>query len=775
MPLERSPRRFIMAKWRYAIQQPTTYSGVAVIAVIWGGIYLCGGAEHQHAYQAYILTLIVLFAMTLAVVRELHSRSNMQNLQRSNQSLEQTNLLLHTALNNMPHGLCMFDRDQRLVVCNARYGEIYGLGPEQIKPGTALHSILEARVAAGVSPQDAEGYVRTRLNEVAEGNPYYAENQLSDGRIYAISHQPMRDGGWVAIHQDISDHKKIESALLDSTEALRNSNARFAAALQNMSQGLCMTDSSQRILVANERYRQIYNLPAELVEPGTTLSKIFEFRSASGNYVGPNSNEYIAAQLNIATDIEKLGNGRVVLILRHAMADGCWLTTHEDITERWRNEARVAFLAHHDALTGLLNRAALVEKIEDACAHHRRRGENFNVLMVDLDRFKQVNDTFGHPAGDELLKQVAERLKPSLQENDVLARLGGDEFAVVQVNDTKNGDAAETLATDIISHLADPFSIHGNVVSIGASVGIALAPAHGVDADDLLKKADLALYRAKTLGRNLYAVFEPSLGEAAVERHILESELRRALGRNELEVHFQPIVDTKTLRMCGAEALIRWRHPEKGMIPPSLFIPLAEESGTILQIGEWVLQKACNEAVKWPPSVKVAVNLSAVQLRSSTLLDYVMCVLVESGLAPERLELEITETALIEHGADCLALLRKLKNLGITIALDDFGTGYSSLNHLTMFPFDKIKIDKSFIKHMTNRADCAAIISAVLALARSLEIETTAEGVEKVEQLRILRLAGVSSVQGFLSQPPCSSSELVFDASLDKGAVENAA
>ena len=669
----------------------------------------------------------------------------------------------------------MFDRDQRLVVCNDRYGEMYALNPEQTKPGTTLRAILEARISAGISPDDAEQYIRTRLDEVAGGKPYYAENELSNGRVYAVSHQPMLTGGWVAIHQDVTEHKKIERALIESTAALKDSNARFTAALQNMSHGLCMIDSTQKLLVANERYRQIYNLPQELVQPGTPVSRIIEFRLASGNYIGPAVEEYIAAQLNNPTDIEKLGSGRIVMILRHPMSDGCWLTTHEDITERWRNEARVSFLAHHDALTGLANRPALVEKIEDACARWRQWNEQFNVLMIDLDRFKHVNDTLGHPAGDELLRQVADRLKGALRETDVLARLGGDEFAIVQVNDFTEGGGGETLAARIIDLVSEPFSVDGKVVSIGASIGIALAPQHGINASDLLKMADLALYNAKYLGRNRYIIFEPALAQAAVEKHLLGNELRQALERGEFEVHYQPIVDTKTLKMCSAEALIRWRHPIKGMVLPDHFIPFAEESGAIVNIGEWILHAACREASKWPSSVKVAVNLSAVQLRSPNLLDYVMCVLVETGLSPERLELEVTETALIEHEAECLVLLRRLKNLGITVVLDDFGTGYSSLSQLTMFPFDKIKIDKSFTKNMTYRADCAAIISAVLALAHSLDIQTTAEGVEKEDQLRILRLAGVSTVQGYFIQRPCPASELKFDDLPVTGVVEDAA
>ena len=728
-----------------------------------------------YAIAGTILTVIVLIVVVLGARQKAHILSATDDLKRSKDSFEHANHLLNTALKNMTYGLCMFDRNQRLVVGNERYAEMYAIAPEKTKPGTTLREILEERVRIGKAPENAGEYIRTRLQEVATHTPLYKEDQLRDGRVYAVSHQPMPDGGWVAIHQDITEHKTIERALIESTAALKASNERFAAALQNMSQGLCMFDSARKVLVANERYRQIYELPEHLVQPGTPISQIIEFRAARGNYDGPVTPESLASRLNNPTDIEKLGNGRVIMILRHAMADGGWLTTHEDITERWRNEARVSYLAHHDALTGLANRSALVEKIEDACARCRRWSEKFNVLLIDLDRFKQVNDTFGHPVGDELLVEVAERLKSTLRETDVLARLGGDEFAIIQSNHTGQDDAAETLATRIVALISEPFSVDGNVVSIGTSIGIALAPSHGTQANDLLKMADLALYQAKDFGRNRYAIFEPALGQAVLNKHKLDSELRHALEHNEFEVHYQPIVDTKTLGMRSAEALIRWRHPTSGLIVPDHFIPFAEESGLILRIGEWVIQRACEEAVKWPSFMKVAVNLSAVQLRNPSLLDFVMCALVESGLPPERLELEVTETALIEYETESLMLLRKLKNLGTTVVLDDFGTGYSSLSQLTMFPFDKIKIDKSFTKNMTTRADCAAIITAVLALARSLNIQTTAEGVETNDQLRIFRAAGVSAVQGYLIQPPCPASELKFESSLDAKVAEHAA
>ena len=541
-----------------------------------------------------------------------------------------------------------------------------------------------------------------------------------------------------------------------------------------------MFDAQERLVVFNKRYLEMHGFTADVVIPGSSFIELLRYRYATGLLAEDPERfraeilEQLAAGRTFSLVI-KTTDGREFAVVYRPMSDGGWVTTHEDITERRQSEARIAHMAHHDALTGLANRAALMGGVEDACDRCRRSGDGFNLLMLDLDWFKQVNDTFGHPAGDELLRQVAVRLKATLRSSDVLARLGGDEFAIIQLNDIHQGEAAETLASRVIEVLAEPFSVSGNVVNIGASIGIMLAPEHGFYADDLLKRADLALYHAKSLGRNRYAMFEPILGQAVVEKHVLENELRRALAQGEFELHFQPIVDTKTRKMCSAEALIRWRHPERGLIAPDQFVPFAEETGLILEIGEWVLQTACNEAVKWPPSMKVAINLSAVQLRSAALLDQIMCVLAETGLPPERLELEVTETALIEYGAEAPVFLTKLKNLGITVALDDFGTGYSSLSQLTMFPFDKIKIDKSFTKNMTNRADCAAIISAVLALAQSLDIHTTAEGVEKEEQLRILALAGVTTIQGFLIHRPCPASELNFEKSPVAGAVQYAA
>jgi diguanylate cyclase (GGDEF)-like protein len=694
---------------------------------------------------------------------------------RQARNLAHKTKILTITLDNIPHGLCMLDANARLTVCNNRYAEMYGLSSAQTKPGTSIREVLEARIASGNSPEVAEDYIAKRLQEITRTEPYHVTDQLRDGRFISVTHQPLAGGGSVAIHQDVTDQKLLEAELIKSATALKDSNSRFNAAVQSMSQGLCMFDAAQKVVIANERYRKIYGLPEELAKPGTPLSCILEYRASNGTFRGPALAEYLRCSLDRPSEIQELGNGRVVQILRHKLADGSWLTTHEDITERRRSEIRVSFMALHDSLTGLFNRAALVEKIADACARYRRRGEAFNVFMLDLDRFKQVNDTFGHPAGDDLLQQVAQRLKSTLRETDVLARLGGDEFAIIQASDGSPREAAESLANRIIRLIADPFLIEGNDVTIGTSIGIAFAPEHSVDADDLIKLADLALYETKSRGRNAFTCYEPALSERVTARHTLEGDLRRAILQHQLEVHYQPVFDLKSGAICCAEALVRWRHPTKGLISPDQFIPLAEETGLIAQIGEFVLQTACSDATSWPAATKVAVNLSTLQLRSPRLLDVVMFVLVQCGLPPERLELEITETALIESGAECLAMLRQFKRLGITIALDDFGTGYSSLSQLSMFAFDKIKIDKSFTQNLIKRADCRAVVSAVLALAHSLDIATTAEGVETEQQLKLLAAAGVSSVQGFLIKKPGPAAELDFDMRLELQEVGNAA
>ncbi|HEX4557130.1 MAG TPA: EAL domain-containing protein [Xanthobacteraceae bacterium] len=506
----------------------------------------------------------------------------------------------------------------------------------------------------------------------------------------------------------------------------------------------------------------MYGFTRDQAKPGTTVRQLLEHRIANGSYFGPAPDEYIRINLKRPSDMETLRDGRVISLLRHPMPDGGWLTTYEDISERRRNEAKVAFMAHHDLLTGLANRTLFMEKIEEAGARLRRHGEAFTVVMLDLDRFKNVNDSLGHPAGDALLKEMAQRLKSSLRETDVLARLGGDEFAILQSGGAAQRDDAITLSVRIIDLVAQPFDLDGHKVSVGASIGIALAPQDGVEPDELLKKADLALYLTKSEGRNGFNFFHADMTTEADARHQMENEMREALMRDEFELYYQPVLDVRTRESRGAEALVRWRHPRNGLIMPDRFIPLAEDTGLIVQLGAWILGKACADAASWPAQYKLAVNLSPVQFRKGDLFEVILCALVESGLPPERLELEITESVLLENEVNYRVLLQQLKNIGVSIVLDDFGTGYSSLGYLTRFPVDKIKIDKSFTQGLSQRADCAAIVSSVVTLAHGLDIATTAEGVETEEQFELLRAAGVTQVQGFLFGRPRPMSELGF-------------
>jgi diguanylate cyclase (GGDEF)-like protein/PAS domain S-box-containing protein len=689
--------------------------------------------------------------------------------------LEHANMLLNAALENMPHGICMFGADKRLVLANDLYSTMYGLDPKKVEAGMTLPQILQARVAAGCCPKDAQKYVVDRMEEAFRPCQGYTVNELQDGRTLAVSRQPMPDGGLVAVHQDITAHLQAERQLDEARQFLNS-------IIENIPIAVVVKDVTTRKLVLVNRAFEMMLKVSRAEVLGKT---VFDFyRTKDAERIDASDSEAIEGEPgSCSSDYEiEMPNGdmRVLTTNRIVTRDALGVPRYlvvviDDVTDRKKSEQRIAFMAHHDVLTGLPNRLAIMEKIEEAVARHRRHGDSFAVLLLDLDRFKHVNDTLGHAVGDALLRETAARLKASLRETDVLARLGGDEFAILQ--DREEGQRGDTggLADRIIDIISKPFNIEGDEVNIATSIGIALAPEHASSSESLMKMADLALYRAKSGGRNGYRFFDPEMSLAASARHELENELRRAIQLDELELHYQPVVDTKTLRICGAEALIRWRHPTKGMVYPDQFIPLAEETGMITQIGEWLLQTACTEAASWPDDIKVAVNLSAVQFRKNNLIDIVICALAQSRLPPERLELEITETALIESAAECLPVLRQFKNLGIAIALDDFGTGYSSLSQLMMFPFDKIKVDKSFTQNLTKRTECAAIIAATLTLARSLDIATTAEGVETIEQYRLLRLAGVTSLQGYLFQSPCRSVELDFHHTYTFPGIENAA
>ena len=430
-----------------------------------------------------------------------------------------------------------------------------------------------------------------------------------------------------------------------------------------------------------------------------------------------------------------------------------------DVTERKNAEARIAYMAHHDALTDLPNRVLFHERLNELLGRVRRHGESLAVHCLDLDHFKGVNDTLGHPIGDELLKTVAQRLGKCLRDSDMVARLGGDEFAVVQFPLAGPHDAS-ALATTLIEVVSRPYEVHTHEFVVGVSIGIALATDDGAEADVLLRNADMALYRAKAEGRGTAHFFEPEMDRRIQARRMLELDLRKAFANGEFELYYQPLINLQANAVSGFEALLRWRHAERGMIAPAEFIPLAEEIGLIVPLGEWVLRKACSEAMHWPHDLKVAVNLSPAQFRSRGVVKAVLTALAYSRLAPDRLELEITELVLLGETEANLATLHQLRELGVRISMDDFGTGYSSLSYLRCFPFDKIKIDRSFVSELAERPDCVAIIRAVAGLGMSLGIATTAEGIETREQLDRVRAEGCTEVQGYLFSPPRPASEL---------------
>jgi diguanylate cyclase (GGDEF)-like protein/PAS domain S-box-containing protein len=685
--------------------------------------------------------------------------------------LELTNTRFDAALRNMSQGLCLFDAEQRVVVSNARYAEIYHLRPDQVAPGTMLRQIIEARRAAGTSFETApETYLKINVKQANE------VQKTVDGRFISIKRQPMAGGGWLTTHEDVTAEKRSERLLAEKAAELEVMNTRFDAALGNMAQGLCMFDGQKRLVVWNDRYAELYQVPPELLKVGTPSEVIVADRVARGVLKGDTSEAAVKARVAEwaqlppnASRIDELADGRFVALARQPMEGGGWVAVVEDITERKRAEAEIIHLARHDPLTGLANRAEFNAKLEEATKRLRRNAGAVTVMMLDLDKFKAVNDTLGHPAGDQLLVEVARRLKSSVRETDVLARLGGDEFAVIQEGSPNQHEGAIALALRIISELTQPFDLNGQKAGIGTSIGIVLAPEHGTDPEELLKRADLALYSVKAGGRNDFRIFQREMLEVVTSQQSAESELRDAIAGDEFEVHYQPQVDARTLQVCGVEALVRWRHPEKGLFGPDEFIPLAESSGLIVPLGEWVLQQACRDAASWPAHIKVAVNVSAVQFKKGNLFDVILCALVESGLAPGRLELEITETALLENQGEHLAAIRQLKNLGISLALDDFGTGHSSINYLTVFPFDKIKIDKSFTQGVLKRREYKAVVASTLALAQGFGTVTTAEGVETEEQLEYMRQAGVDLMQGYLFGRPVPASQLDFaDTNLAK-------
>jgi diguanylate cyclase (GGDEF)-like protein len=565
--------------------------------------------------------------------------------------------------------------------------------------------------------------------------------------------------GQLARSVSVFKAKSIE--LLNKKADFERLNLQLDTAINHMPLGLSMFDGNERLLVCNRRYAEMHDLPGELTRPGTVHCALWDQRVRNGAQHSRSRDALIASADSHSMQIEYAG-GRTIAVSRQPMRGGGWVSLHEDITERRRREETTARLARHDALTSLANRVLFHEQLEQSLLS-LVSGQGFAVLCLDLDRFKEVNDTLGHPVGDALLKQVSERLLGCVRHGDLVARLGGDEFAIIQAG-VRDPARTETLADRIIETVSAPYDVDGHRVTIGTSIGMTLAPRDGAEADELLRNADLALYRSKSEGRGRHAFFRREMSDAVESKRSLEADLRRALGDDDLTVSYQPVVNLANDEVAGANAVAGWHHPGQGFIDARQLAEIAEEAGVVTELGDWVLRQACEHAMRWPRSVKVSVSVSPLQFSRRSIIESVLQALAQSGLPPGRLELQVPEIALLHENRGTLAMLHQLRQVGVNIALEDFGVGYASLVSLRAFPFDAVKLDKGLIVEAERKDQSRAVLEAVISLCNSLGMVTVANGIDTFEQLAQLRRWRCAQAQGHLLGPNLRASE--FEAAV---------
>lgn len=736
-----------------ALRQLSNYP--AVIAVSLDARTALSGWRREAGFVA-ALAASALLAIVLGVICGVRHLVRAQKL--TDREIGEHKARLAMALDNMSQGLCMFDERSNLILCNQRYLDMYSLPPDIVKPGCSLRRIIEERTKTNTFEGDIDAYLREVDALVAHGKQVQRLIEIPDGRVIRTVHQPVPDGTWVATHEDITIQRRAEQE--------RDRNREFLdLVVDNIPVTTLVKDAKELRYVfvnrAGERYygterdKMIGKTPFDLL-PGPSAQLIIDLdRQLLAANRGSIEDEH---QIRMADGAMRVAKSTRLPILDKKGEPQYLLTVIEDITERKRAEERIAHLAHHDALTNLPNRVLFRSQLEMALTQ-LREGEHLALLYLDVDHFKSINDTLGHPVGDELLRAIAGRLRRCAQMSDTVARLGGDEFALIHMAIRHPQDCIPLL-NNIYEAVRAPYELGGHHVVADVSIGVAIAPGDGTEPDELLKNADLALYGAKAEGRGTYRFFELDMDARMKERRTLELDLRKAIAEGEFELYYQPIRNIAEGRVVGCEALLRWNHPERGIISPADFIPVAEETGLIIPIGEWVLRRACADAVTWPDGMKVAVNLSPAQFRSRSLVQTIFNAFATAGLNPDRLELEITETVLMQHTESTIEMLNQLRKIGVRIAIDDFGTGFSSLGYLRSFPISKLKIDRSFIRDLPDDADAFAIIRAVVGLANSLGIVSTAEGVETEQQYEALREIGCSEMQGFLLSRPCPLAEV---------------
>jgi diguanylate cyclase (GGDEF)-like protein/PAS domain S-box-containing protein len=664
---------------------------------------------------------------------------------------------LDLALNHMKHGLCMFDSEGYIVLFNDRYCELMGERADYLR-GLSLLDLFKHRRTTGAFSGDPDMFFSEVMEKLREGKSTVRERARADGTTLRIVNQPIQGGGWVATIEDITEQR--------NTERERDRNRAFLdLIIDNVPSTIFVKNAIDRkYILVNSAAERFWGLSREAII-GKTAEDVFP--EAEAKIIKAREDELLHAGTALfdEREIQRPSDGKRNIVSKRLMlrdkddAAQYLLGVIDDVTELKLAAARITHLAHYDPLTNLPNRTLFREQVVKELSL-AKRGAQLALFYLDLDHFKSINDTFGHPVGDKLLKVVAERLRGCLRERDLIARFGGDEFVIVQAQIQGADDAtafAERLREAVTS---TSYDLNGHQTTTDISVGIALAPRDGTDIDDLIAHADLALYDAKAEGRANHRYYEPGMDARIKQRRELEISLRSALANGELTLHYQPLVNLRTGAVIACEALLRWNHPQRGMIPPLEFIPIAEETGLISAIGEWVLRTACAEAMTWPRNVSIAVNVSPVQFRNPALALTVASILADSGLPASRLELEITESALMQNNDATLAALHQIRNLGVRISMDDFGTGYSSLSSLRCFPFDKIKIDRLFVSDLSKSDEAGAIVQAILSLALSLKMTTTAEGVETKEQQRLLQVSGCDEMQGYLFSPPRPANEI---------------
>ena len=700
------------------------------------------------AQTRFMIVAAVLSALVIALVLFLIVRQLTRQTRESQARLESDKLQLDTALNNMTQGLVLYDASARVVLCNQRYVDMYRLSTEVAKPGCYFYDLIQHRKETGTFDGDVDAFCSNILRNVAQGKVTVSALKTADGRTVQIVNKPLERGGWVATIEDVTERRSLEEE--------RDRNYAFLRQIiDHIPTQITVKDlRDHRYVLVNRVAETHFGMTCEEIVGKTAIDL---FPKEVADVIAAGDEEARNRPDGLYQDVrpsQTNGRGlRFITSKRIGIPDQTGQTRYminvvDDVTDQRRADERIAHLAHYDALTDLPNRVLFREQIEGEL-QKANRGEQFALLYIDIDEFKGINDSLGHHVGDELLQAVAGRLRGCMKATDLVARLGGDEFAVIQ---TAVDDPAEVVEFVMRIHAAirQPYQCQGHLLSTDASIGIALAPKDGTDLDQLIKNADLAMYGAKADGRRTHRFFEPAMDASAKARLAMEQDLRQALADGGFEIHYQPLVNLARNEVTGCEALLRWRHPERGMVSPAEFIPVAEDTGLINELGEWVLRTACAEAATWPEHIRLAVNVSPVQLKSQTVALKIAGALAASGLSPSRLELEITEAVLIHDDEAALAILHQLRAIGVRIALDDFGTGFSSLSYLKRFPFDKIKIDRCFIGDVAEKDGSSAIVQAVVNIAASRDMTTTAEGVETEQQREVLRTLGCTEMQGYL-------------------------